>query len=189
MPALLSLLAPVDVSLAYPALATPRFTVAEAAPAVGPFQGGIVTDVTFYEINSVGLGVSAGLHGWGAGWDRVADFGARVWRAELDYTLRFAPGDRARLVRAWYGLGSGLRLGLLDVDRWSDVGSWGLGAWTGAGLEVGKGPVRAVGSVRAGFTADLSTWSGTVVASGETTTWSYWPGSAQVTVLAGVGFR
>ncbi|MDP2317360.1 MAG: hypothetical protein Q8P41_31035 [Pseudomonadota bacterium] len=179
----------VDVALDYPVVVTERFSVNEAAPEAVPLTGGLVVDVGVSHFGNVDIVVTGAARGWGATWDRTPNFTARIWDGGVDFGARFAPGAEEALVHGWWGAGSGVRFGLLDVDWWDDVFTWGLGAWTGGGVDIGRGKVRGTLSVRGDVSLRVDSWNGTVVTSGETTTWSYWPGSARVSVMGGVAFR
>ncbi|MDP2306303.1 MAG: hypothetical protein Q8P18_09780 [Pseudomonadota bacterium] len=179
----------VDVSIDYPMLATERLVVEEEAPSGGPITGALVVDAGFGHFNSVDLVMTGAVRGWGANWDRTPGFTARVWDVGLDFGARFVPGPDDAMVQGWWGVGSGVRVGVLDVDWWEDVASFGIGGWTGGGLVIGRGDVRAVVSVRGDVSIRADSWTGTVMTSGQTTTWSYWPGNARVSALAGVELR
>lgn len=179
----------VEISLEYPAVSTERVVVTEEAPSGGPVTGGLVVDAAFAHFNGTDLVVTAAARGWGAAWDRTPGFTARVWDVGLDFGARFAPGTDTAAVQGWWGVGSGVRVGVLDIDWWDDVVSYGLGAWTGGGVVIGRGDVRAVLSLRGDLTIRFDAWTGTVVTSGQTTNWSYWPGNARVSALAGVQLR
>jgi hypothetical protein len=180
----------VDLSIEYPMLLTERFAVAETAPAGAPATGGLVLDVGFVHVNAVDLVVTASVRGWGGHWDEVPGFTARVWDGGLDFGARYSPGaPHNTLVQGWFGVGSGVRVGLLELPYWEDVATAGIGGWMGGGVSVGRGPLRPTFSLRADVSLRADRWDGTVQTSGETTTWSYYPGSARVTASAGIGFR
>lgn len=179
----------VEVSIDYPVVATERLVVAEQGPEGAPITGALVVDAAFAHLNSADLVVTGAVRGWGASWDRTPGFTARVWDVGLDFGARFAPGAEDARVQGWWGVGTGVRVGILDVDWWENVASYGLGGWTGGGVVIGRGDVRAVLSVRGDVSLRIDSWTGTVITSGQTTTWSYWPGSARVSALAGVQLR
>ncbi len=178
-----------DIATEYPALHTRPFVVSEAEPEDVPLKGGLVVDVGVWDVASGKLGFTGGVRGWGASWDRTVDFEARVWNGEFDVSYRLTGKPTDALVQGWWGVAGGLRFGVLQVDWWEDVATFGVGGWTGGGILIGRGPVRASLSGRLGVSLDTDKWTGTVAASDETTTWSYWPGSVRISVVTGVAFR
>lgn len=178
---------PLDVAVEYAPLATQPFVVNEAEPVGEPVRGGLVIDVGLARVASGALVLSPGVRAWGARWDREIPFTSTVWNADLDFGYRFQPEPDAFVSGFWL-LGGGLRAGLLAVDRWEDIFTWGVGGATGGGVVIGQGPVRALLSLRASVTLDVDRWDG-VVQAHETTTWSYWPGNARIAASAGAAFR
>jgi len=176
-----------DVSIEYAPLATAPFVVNEVEPIAAPIAAALVVDLGIWDVPSGKMGFTGAVRGWTARWDRTLDLDVRVWNAEIDLFVRAPLSDG--FVSSWAGAGVGLRLGLLDTVWWDDVVTAGVGGWGGFGVVLGDGPVRGTLSWRASLSLDLDRWDGTVAASNETTTWSYWPGSARASVLAGVAFR
>lgn len=177
----------VDVGIEYAPLTTVPLIVNEVPPIEEPVAGGVVVDIGVSEVALGTIVVSGGVRAWSARWDTRPSFDATVWSVDADASYRMQPAPDA-LVSGWWSLGGGLRGGLLAVDRWDDVLTFGVGGSTGAGVVVGRGPLRATASVRASVTLDVDRWDG-VVQAHETTSWSYWPGSARVYVSAGAAFR
>jgi hypothetical protein len=179
-----------ELALEYPALATSRMNVAEESPIVGPLQGGVVADLGLATFNSVTLTATLTGRGYGAAWEGNFPLTASVWGLGADFGARFSPASsESRLVNGWFGVGSGLRGEYLVVEHWEQVATAGLGAWTGGGVNIGKGNVRAALAVRADVTLRVDSWNGTVMTGNGTTTWSYWPGSARIVAQAGVNVR
>ena len=94
-----------------------------------------------------------------------------------------------RSVTGWFGLGSGLRASLLDVEWWDDALGWGVGGWFGGGAVLGRGKTRATLSLRADTFLDFDRYTGTMITASETTTWGWSPGSVRLTASAGAQFR
>jgi hypothetical protein len=177
----------VEVAVEVPALATVPFAVDGASPLGVPARGGLVVDVPVVRDEAGTVVITASMRGWGAAWNRAPAVTATVWNADLDAGYR-VEGWSDRPVSAWWGVGAGLHGGLLAAGYWEEVLTFGVGGWTGGGIQFGAGAVRGALSVRASATLDVDAWNGSVMAH-ETTTWTYWPGSARVAVVGGVGFR